>query len=175
MPAGTLALWWAALAVLAHAAAACVLEAHSLTVNYATEPMAIHDPAPRLAWKLRVAAGQLAVNQTQSAARVQAASSLAALLSGKPDLWDSGLVRASGWGGEGARLLTFRQISTASTVALTYGGIALASAQRAYWRVRSWDGAGSACEWSAPSWWEAGLLAETDWQGSCCAGHRELV
>ncbi len=101
MPAGAPALWWAALAVLARAAAACVLEAHSLTVNYAVEPMAVHDPAPRLAWKLRVAAGQRAVNETQSAAQVQAASSLAALLSGKPDLWDSGLVRAAG--GEGRR------------------------------------------------------------------------
>jgi alpha-L-rhamnosidase len=45
-----------------------------------------------------------------------------------------------------------------------YAGPALESSRRYSWRVRAWDGAGRATAWSAPSWFETGLLAPGDWK-----------
>ncbi|HET6897346.1 MAG TPA: glycoside hydrolase family 78 protein, partial [Vicinamibacteria bacterium] len=37
---------------------------------------------------------------------------------------------------------------------------------RYFWQVRVWDGAGRASAWSAPAWWEMGLLEPGDWKAS---------
>jgi len=44
-----------------------------------------------------------------------------------------------------------------------YSGPRLRSRQRCSWRVRIWDDYGTPSEWSAPAWWEMGLLELSDW------------
>ncbi len=51
--------------------------------------------------------------------------------------------------------------STAPTTARRCG-----RAERYYWQVRVWDGSGKASAWSAPAWWEMGLLEPSDWKAS---------
>src|SRR2546430_12028960 len=41
-----------------------------------------------------------------------------------------------------------------------YGGPALESGQRYYWQARVWDDAGRSSPWSAPAFWEMGLLRD---------------
>src|SRR5438552_2094027 len=33
-----------------------------------------------------------------------------------------------------------------------------------YWKVRVWDGAGQASQWSAPAMWSMGLLDQSEWR-----------
>jgi alpha-L-rhamnosidase len=107
--------------------------------------------APWLSWWL--SAPGFAVNQTQTAYRIQVATSTAAFAvcdsgGGPTCLWDSGIVQ-----------------STAQGVA--YGGPVLPALSTAFWRVSIWDGTGAPCgpgaEWSV---WEVPLLSEDDWHGA---------
>lgn len=47
---------------------------------------------------------------------------------------------------------------------IEYRGPALKSRERVVWKVRTWDAAGKASPWSAPAWWEMGLLRREEWQ-----------
>ncbi|GAA2297535.1 family 78 glycoside hydrolase catalytic domain [Streptomyces kunmingensis] len=99
--------------------------------------LGIDDTTPELTWQLRGAA--------QSAYRIQAATSRAALTTGRPDLWDSGRV-------------------TSKVPQATYAGRGLGSRARVYWRVQLWSpGTGRAAAWSAPSVFETGLTTAKDW------------
>lgn len=62
-------------------------------------------------------------------------------------LWSTGRVESAGLG-------------------VRYGGPPLASRQRATWRVRVWDEAGTVTPWSEPAEWEAGMLDRDDWTAS---------
>ena len=44
-----------------------------------------------------------------------------------------------------------------------YAGPDLESRRRYAWRVRVWDAKGRVSPWSAPGWWEVGLLQPSDW------------
>ena len=44
-------------------------------------------------------------------------------------------------------------------------GPAPQSGQRYHWQVRVWDGGGNASAWSAPAWWEMGLLRAVRLEG----------
>jgi alpha-L-rhamnosidase len=112
-----------------------------LRCEYLTDPIGIDEPEPRLSWQV-VDPRRGAV---QSAYRVQVASTPALLAQGQADVWDSGRV-------EGA-----------SNVGIAYAGPALASRQRCWWQVRTWDGRGAASPRSAPASFEMGLLAPADW------------
>ena len=48
---------------------------------------------------------------------------------------------------------------------IAYAGPTLQSRQRCFWKVRSWDGDNQPSNWSAPAWWEMGLLGKGDWHG----------
>lgn len=110
-----------------------------LRCNYFANPLAIHDPAPRLSWRLATD-GRRGARQTAYRIRV------ATRRNGPADLWDSGKV-----------------ISDATTH-VAYGGTPLASRQRAWWQVEVWDER-SRRSVSAPAFWEAGLLHGSDWHG----------
>jgi alpha-L-rhamnosidase len=115
-----------------------------LRTEYASNPIGIDVRAPRLSWKLHSAARGVA----QTAYQVQVALSERALEAGKGLVWDSGVVKSG------------------DSVNVSYAGPTLQSGQRCHWRVRVWDGAGSASAWSAPAFWEMGLLQPSDWKAS---------
>jgi alpha-L-rhamnosidase len=123
-------------------AAAPAPAATGLTVEGVPGALGIDTPAPRLGWL--ISSPQRGV--TQSAYQVRVASTAAKLTAGQADVWDSG-----------------RTAGTDSTH-VPYGGPALTSATRYHWQVRVWDAAGKVSAWSAPSWWETGLLRTGDWQ-----------
>jgi len=44
--------------------------------------------------------------------------------------------------------------------------VRLSSATRYYWQAKIWDGNGIESKWSAPAWFETGLLSKDDWEGA---------
>ena len=112
-----------------------------LRCEYKTDPLGIDATAPRLSWQLRSDAR----GTVQSAYQVQVAKDAGALAAGRT-LWDSG------------------RVSSAQSVHVPYAGPALESSRRYHWRVRAWDGKGTATPWSAGAWFETGLLSPADWK-----------
>jgi alpha-L-rhamnosidase len=55
-------------------------------------------------------------------------------------------------------------VESSQSVHVAYAGPALQSGVRYHWRVRAWDEEGRATPWSAPAWWEMGLLEAADWK-----------
>lgn len=47
-----------------------------------------------------------------------------------------------------------------------YHGEALKAGKRYYWQVRVWDNAGNVSAWSAPAFFQMGLLAPSDWKAA---------
>lgn len=125
--------------VLAHAKG---LVPGYLRCEYKESPVtdAVH---PRLSWEL-TAAGNA---QVQTAYQILVASSPEKLTESAADLWNSG------------------KTAGRATAQIEYAGKALASRTVCYWKVRSWDKAGMAGEWSKPSQWEMGLLDPLEWKG----------
>lgn len=114
----------------------------ALRCAYRDQPLGIDDPAPRLSWELPVPRR----GARQTAYQVLVASDPALLRDGVGDVWDSG------------------RVLSAQSVQVRYAGAPLQSGRRYHWAVRAWDGDGQASPYSAPSWWEMGLLHETDWR-----------
>ena len=112
----------------------------ALRCEYAVDPLGIDVRIPRLSWQLRSPARGV----VQSAYQVQVAADAKALAAGRT-LWDSG------------------RVASDASVHVPYAGPALESGKRYHWRVRAWDGAGRASAWSAPAFWEMGLLRPEDW------------
>ncbi|MFT5516476.1 MAG: alpha-L-rhamnosidase [Rhodothermales bacterium] len=118
------------------------------------DPLGIDSVRPRLSWKLKAIAE--ARNQTQSAYRISVASSEAGLATGVADLWDSG------W------------VVSPQQLHIEYAGRALASGERAFWRVQVRDGDGLESLPSAGYWWEMGLPRPEDWQGQWISDGKAL-
>lgn len=126
------------------AQAAGALDVVSLRVEYKENPVGIDVRKPRLSWKLRSDRR----GTMQAAYAVQVATSERDLAAGRKLVWDSGRVESD------------------ESIHRVYEGAPLASAGRYYWRVRVWDESGAASEWSAPAFWETGLLDPSDWTAS---------
>ena len=107
--------------------------------------------SPRLDWVLT--SDQR--GQKQTAYQVLVATSEANLAAGKGDLWDSGKVVSD------------------QSIQVVYQGAALASRQRAFWKVKIWD-KDDVPSSSTAAWWEMGLLAPSDWSASWIAGKAGL-
>ncbi|HEY3863805.1 MAG TPA: family 78 glycoside hydrolase catalytic domain [Verrucomicrobiae bacterium] len=84
--------------------------------------------------------------ERQAAFQILAASSPGALAKVRGDLWDSG------------------KVASGENLGIAFAGKTLASAERVWWKVRVWDGAGEASAFSEPAWFETGLLSPADWQ-----------
>ena len=117
-----------------------MLKAVRLRVEYKTNPLGIDVQQPRLSWQIQ-ASGR---GVMQTAYQVRVALSEPGL--NKELVWDSGQVRSE------------------DSIQRVYGGPSLLSGQRYHWQVRIWDGNGRASAWSAPAYWEMGLLKPRDWQ-----------
>ncbi len=115
----------------------------ALRCEYLVDPLAVDATTPRLSWEI-VDPGRGAV---QSAYHIEVASSEDRLLAGAADRWDSG------------------KVESRTTTHVPYGGVALSSMQRCYWRVRTWNGDGEVSPWSDTAQWGMGLLAPSDWRG----------
>lgn len=118
--------------------------AHSLRVGDGFDnPIGFYSPQPVFSWKLPVCEGVKA----QSAYEIVVASD-STLLPDHPDLWSS------------------QQVDSDCSIRVKYEGKRLDSRQRAYWQVRYWDQNGICSPWSEIAYFELGLLANEDWQGS---------
>ena len=73
------------------------------------------------------------------------------LLAGKT-AWDSG------------------RVTSDRSTQMPYTGPAPKAGARVWWRVKLWDETGHEGSWSAPAWFEAGLLDEAGWQGAAWIG-----
>jgi alpha-L-rhamnosidase len=112
-----------------------------LRTEYLSDPVGIDTRAPRLSWEIRGSRRGV----TQSGYRIRVAATVEALRGGRT-LWDSG------------------RVTSGDSTFVPYGGAALASGRRYHWQVRVWDDTGQASPWSAPAYWEMGLLQASDWR-----------
>jgi alpha-L-rhamnosidase len=120
------------------------VEAAGLRSEYATNPLGVDVRKPRLSWQLQSSVRGV----VQSAYQVRVASSERSLRAGHDLVWDSG------------------RVASTESIHRPYDGPPLQSARRYFWQVRVWDGAGRTSAWSAPAWWETGLLEPADWRAS---------
>jgi alpha-L-rhamnosidase len=123
------------------------LEIVDLRSEYISNPVGIDDPQPQLSWRLASSAR----GTMQAAYRILVASSPELLLSDKGDMWDSGKVISS------------------QSAGILYRGVALSSRKRYYWKVKVWTDRETAGEWSAPAFFEMGLMHQEDWTSSWIA------
>ncbi|MDT0614057.1 alpha-L-rhamnosidase [Streptomyces lancefieldiae] len=149
---GRLLAWGTCLAVLvgllvspvaATASAASAPVVGGLTTNGRVDPLGIPGQDPVLGWQTE----SVRRGVTQSAYEIRVGSSPRAA-----DVWHSG------------RVVSSRQVDVA------YGGPALRSGTRYHWSVRVWDDRGTASAWSAPAWFETGLLTADDWGTAAWVG-----
>lgn len=115
----------------------------NLRCEYEMRPMGVQKSQPLLSWQVK----SYERDAFQSAYQIVAASDQEKLEGKVYDLWDTGKVM----GGRCYGVL--------------YEGSPLKSAQRVWWKVRIWNQNGEVSGYSAPEWFEMGLLEEEDWKG----------
>jgi alpha-L-rhamnosidase len=117
-----------------------LLRVEPMKTEYRQNPVGIDVRAPRLSWRIEAQRR----GTMQSAYQVRVATDTVSLT--RAPLWDSG------------------KIPSESSILRPYGGPATHSGTRYYWQVRVWDDAGRMSPWSAPGFWETGLLDPADWR-----------
>lgn len=120
-----------------------MLDITNLHCEYAANPVGIDVRQPRLGWTLHSSKR----GARQTAWQIAVAAS-ADDLSQRRYLWDTGKTAGS----ENAHH--------------PYAGPALRSRQRCWWQVRVWDEDDQPSAWSAPAFWEMGLLDASDWRAT---------
>lgn len=112
----------------------------SLLCENRVNPLGLDVLQPRLTWQLSSSQR----NVLQSAYEVVVG--LSASATGKDQVWSSG------------------KVSSAQSVHVPYGGTALQTGKKYFWKVRVWDQNGKASAWSEAANWEMGLLQASDWK-----------
>ncbi|HEX9309891.1 MAG TPA: glycoside hydrolase family 78 protein [Gemmatimonadaceae bacterium] len=123
------------------AAPLCAQELHleGLRTEYQQNPVGVDTRVPRMSWRILAARR----GTMQSAYEIRVATDSGSLQ--RAPLWDSG------------------KLQSMASILRPYGGPALHSGARYYWQARVWDESGRASPWSAPAFWETGLLERADW------------
>jgi hypothetical protein len=121
-----------------------------LACEHRLDPVGVGEAKPRFEWCLQSERRGV----TQSAYQIRVASSRELVLSGEADFWDSGRVRSD------------------PSYSVAYAGKPLESSRRYYWKVRVWDQAADATDWSEPTTFVTGLLFPHDWQAKWIATDR---
>jgi alpha-L-rhamnosidase len=116
----------------------------SLRTEYFDNPIGLDSPEPRFAWLLE----DPQRGARQSAYQILVASSSTLLEHDQGNVWDSGKVESD------------------RSIHVSYGGPALASHRRYHWKVRTWDKNGKASAYSAPAFFEMGLLDRKEWSAA---------
>ncbi len=119
-------------------------EVVQLVCEYHTNPLGIDVQKPRLSWQI----SSTGENLLQTAYEIRVADSPAHLSRKNKQIWTSGKVKS------------------AKSVNIVYEGPTLKSMQRVYWQVRIWDNKNKVTDWSAPAWWEMGILEPETWKAS---------
>jgi alpha-L-rhamnosidase len=112
-----------------------------LRCEYLVDPLGIDEASPRLSWRMETDRR----GARQTAWRVTVASRPEALVSGGPDLWDSG------------------RVDDDRSTHVVYAGRPLRSRETCFWCVEVWDENGARRS-SAPAFWTMGLLGASDWE-----------
>ncbi len=115
---------------------------YALQCEALVAPIGMDAQRPHLSWRLQDARD----GAKQTAYDLQIASNLKVLEGGKPDVWDSG------------------RISSDQSIDVAYQGPELKPSTRYYWRVLVWDKDGKPYPASDASWWETGLLDQSNWK-----------
>lgn len=132
---------------LANGQGRSTLTVADLRCEYLQSPLGIDVAEPRLSWRLE-STDPAARNQHQSAYRILVASDPDRLARLEADLWDSGDVKSD------------------QSVHVPYGGKALGSRARCWWKVQVRNEAGRESAWSEAALWTMGLLKPEDWGGA---------
>ena len=111
-----------------------------LTTNGRMQPLGIDADAPSFGWALTTTAR----GAVQTAYRLRIGTTEQGA-----EIWDSGRVDSD------------RQVDITPAAPLP-----LAAATRYFWQIKVWDGRDAESPWSAPAWFETGLLSPADWAGA---------
>jgi alpha-L-rhamnosidase len=114
-----------------------------LRCEFTENPLGVQSPRPLLSWRFE----SRRPGGSQGAYQIVAAPAQESLEAENYSLWDSGKVTGEGCCG------------------VAYGGSPLKSAQRVWWKLRIWDEMGRVSPYSAPAFFEMGLLRRSDWHG----------
>ncbi len=118
------------------------LRVTDLQCEYLSNAIGIDVDKPRLSWVIE----SHLRGKKQSAYQILVAGSEEKLRKDVGDMWDSAKVESD------------------KSVHVVYGGKALESRMRCYWKVRVWDEKGEVSNYSDCGYWEMGLLEKKDWQ-----------
>jgi alpha-L-rhamnosidase len=128
--------------LLASGGMAAGLEAPTaLRCEYATNPMNVETPTPRMSWQIK----------DDRRGAVQSAYQIMVRADAGNVVWDSG------------------KVVTDQSVYVPYGGPPLISNQRYHWKVRTWNEEGAVSAYSAPAFWQMALLSSQDWRAQWIA------
>ncbi len=120
------------------------VEFTKLSCNSQQNPLGVETVQPRFTWQVQAEG----FNRSQSAYQVIVASSQDLLSAKKADVWNSAKVG-----------------STQSNF-VPYNGSDLAPTTKYWWAVKIWDEKGKASKWSAPQYFETGLMGDAQWGDS---------
>jgi alpha-L-rhamnosidase len=120
------------------------LHLERLRCEYRENPQGIDALEPRLSWNLATT-DSAARGLAQSAYQILVASSAEKLDKDEGDLWDSGRVESD------------------KSIQIPYTGKPLHSREACFWKIRVWDQAGAASDWSEPAHWTMGILEPAEW------------
>ncbi|MDX9971865.1 MAG: alpha-L-rhamnosidase N-terminal domain-containing protein, partial [FCB group bacterium] len=115
-----------------------------LRTEYSVNPLGIDTSAPRFGWWMR----HDDPVQAQTAYQILVASTAEKLAGNQADHWDSG------------------KVASDESVEVAYGGAALESFQRGWWKVRVWDKADRPSEYSEPASFELAAVKADDFRAN---------